>query len=128
MARILIIEDEEEVRKILTHMLRRAGHDVIDAPDGRVIDKLYNLAPVDLVITDIFMPEKEGIETIRVLRRDFPTTRIIVMSGGSTIESQGLSLNEYLAITKKLGVDRAFEKPFELPEMLKAVNELTGGS
>lgn len=125
MKRILLIEDEEEVRRLLKVSLQRAGYEILDAPDGRIVSRLGQMDHIDLVITDIFMPEKEGIETIRELKRGFPDIKIIAMSGGGNCVPSGMGLREYLDIAKKLGVDRTFEKPFELPQMLLAVKELT---
>ena len=82
MARILIIDDEEKFRKMLRQMLERAGHEVVEAPDGKEGVKLYREKLTDLIITDIFMPEKEGIQTIKELKRDFPEAKIIAISGG----------------------------------------------
>ena len=82
MSRILIIEDDEHVRGMLRKMLERIGYDVFDAPDGKEGLDFYRNTPVDLVITDILMPEKEGIQTIMELRREFPDVKIIAISGG----------------------------------------------
>ena len=126
MARILIIEDEEGTRRIFKRVFEKAGYDVLDAPNGKIISKLHDMEPVDLVITDIFMPEKEGLETIRELRRDFPKIKIIAMSGGGTIGSAAPSITDCLKIAEKLGVQTTFEKPFELKKMLKTVEQLLG--
>ncbi len=72
MPSILVIEDNEDIRALYKRILERAGHKVIEAPDGKAGTRLYRESPADLVITDIIMPEKEGIETIKELTSDFP--------------------------------------------------------
>jgi DNA-binding response OmpR family regulator len=120
MARILIIDDDDQVRKMLRLTLTAAGFDVVEAPDGKVAMKLFHQDPlVDLVITDLIMPEKEGIETIIELRRDYPKIPIIAISGGGRIDP-----NDYLVLAKKLGAQITLEKPFSRKDILDAVNEL----
>ena len=121
MARILIIDDEIRIRSMLRQMLERTGHEVVDAPDGDAGIKLYRNGPADLVITDLIMPEKEGLETIMELRCDFPDVKIIAISGGGRVGPTG-----YLEVTKKLGAQRIFAKPFAVKEILQAVHELIG--
>ncbi|HPG37760.1 MAG TPA: response regulator [bacterium] len=118
-ARILVIDDEEEVREILKQMLELEGYQVITAGDGNQGLKLFRQNPTDLVITDIIMPEKEGIETIIELRNEFPNVKIISISGGGRI-----SPTDYLTMSKKLGAVKSFTKPFERKKLLKAVEEL----
>ena len=100
-------------------MLERAGYKVMEASDGKEGVKLYRDKPCDLIITDIIMPEKEGIETIRELKRDFPDIKIIAMSGGGRIGAE-----DYLHMAKMLGVQRTFAKPIEREEFLGAIREL----
>ena len=119
MKRILIIDDDQQFRNKLKQLLERNGYDVIAAPDGKQGLKLYRNAPTDLVITDIIMPEKEGIEVIIELRRDFPGARIIAVSGGGRIDP-----NEYLNMAKPLGANQTFSKPFDRKKILQAVKEL----
>jgi DNA-binding response OmpR family regulator len=119
MARILIIDDNAFTRDILRQALERAGHAVVEAPDGRVGIERQRAMPAEVIITDILMPEQEGFETIRELRRDFPTTGIIAMSGGGQIGSDNL-----LVIAERLGAQRVLQKPFGLQELLDAVHEL----
>ena len=83
--------------------------------------KLFRENRTDLVITDIFMPEKEGVEIIRELKKEFPTLRIIVMSGGGRKAEFS-----YLETAEIFGADRSFAKPFERQEMLTAIQELVG--
>ena len=123
MSRILVIDDDAPIRIVLQQTLERAGYEVINAPDGDVGMKLQSEEPADLVITDILMPEKEGIETIMELHRDFPGVKIIAISGGGRIES-----DTYLSLAKKMGVQRTLNKPFERKELLEAVRELIDGT
>lgn len=119
MARILVIDDEEEICEILRESLGAAGHEVVVAANGRAGVRAHRERPADLVITDIFMPEQEGIETIIELRRDFPDVKIIVMSGGGRLAG-----GDYLLAARQLGAARAVEKPFHLREMLDAVRDV----
>jgi len=88
MARILVIDDDIQILEMLGQTLEREGYEVVDALDGKEGMRLYREAPTDLVITDIVMPEKEGVETIMELKRDFPDVKIIAMSGGGQINSE----------------------------------------
>ena len=119
MIRILVIDDDIIIREMLKECLERAEYEVLVASDGKAALKLHSANPVDLIITDIVMPEKDGLEIIMEFRRRFPAVKVIAISGGGRIEA-----NEYLNIAKVLGVTRTFSKPFELRELLAAVREL----
>jgi YesN/AraC family two-component response regulator len=116
--KILIIEDEESVRHMMRLVLEKTGCSVLDAPNGREGLKAYHQNRPDLVITDIFMPEMEGLETIMALRRENPGVKIIAVSGG------GASGYDYLPAALKLGCSRALAKPFTQRELLSAVRDL----
>ncbi len=119
MAQILIIDDDSDFRRMLIRMLKQADHEVVEASNGEEAMKIYQKDQTDLVITDIFMPEKEGIETVKELRENNPKVKIIVMSGG------GANLKfSYLDQMKLMGVQKTFEKPFVTEDFLKAVKEL----
>jgi CheY-like chemotaxis protein len=118
MARILVIDDEASVRKMLRHMLERAGHEVAEAEDGGVGLRFYREHPTDLIITDILMPDKEGIETILQLRKIHPQVKIIAISGGGHMNKHDL-----LVTAQRLGATRTLAKPFERQELLAAVQE-----
>ena len=119
MARILIIDDEEPFRMMLRQTLERAGHEVMEALDGAMGATLYREKPTDLLITDILMPGKDGLELIMELRRDFPDIKVIAMSGG------GRSGNlDFLPVASLFGADRTFQKPFNRQELLAAIQEL----
>jgi len=119
MARILIIDDEAMIRDLLIKMLEREGYETMNASDGKEGIRLYRENPVDLVITDLIMPEKEGIETIMELRRDYQDVKVIAMSGGGKIDPE-----TYLQIAKTLGAIETLTKPFDLKEVLKTVQGL----
>jgi CheY-like chemotaxis protein len=119
MARILVIDDDIQILEMLRQTLGCKGYEVIDAPDGKEGLRLYREAPTDLIITDIIMPEKEGIETIIELKRDFPDVKIIAISGGGQIAPEAC-----LHLAEKLGVQRTFTKPVPRQDMIKAVKEL----
>lgn len=119
MSRILIIEDDNEVREYLESVLSRAGYDVIPASNGKEGLALFREEPADLVVTDIIMPEKDGIETIMDLRRINSNLKVIAMSGGGRSEPEN-----YLHSAKLLGANRTMKKPFTNQEMLDTIKEL----
>ena len=119
MARILIIDDEATIRDLLIKMLEREGYETMNASDGKEGIRLYRENPADLVITDLIMPEKEGIETIMELRQDYQDVKVIAMSGGGKIDP-----GTYLQIAKTLGAIETLAKPFDLKKVLKTVQEL----
>ena len=121
MKRILVIDDEVQVRQLLRQILERAGYEVVDASDGKRGIELYRQAPTELIIIDIIMPEKEGVETIIELRRDFPDVKIIAISGGGRLNPKG-----YLDAAEKFGAARTFSKPFDREELLEVIQELLG--
>jgi len=119
MARVLVIDDEEQVRTLIREVLEGAGHEVIEARNGREAMKLYEANPTCVVITDLVMPEQDGLETIREVRRRFPAVKIIAVSGAQ----QKLNL-DLLYVAEKLGALRTLEKPFEIRKLVALVEEL----
>lgn len=122
MATILVIDDEPLVRRTVRMTLERAGHTVIEANNGREGEQKFAMQPVDLVITDILMPDQEGIETIRHLRRNNPGLKILAMSGGGRTGNQ-----EFLAIAQKFGAAATIPKPFNSAQLIQVVDQLCGG-
>ena len=116
MARILVVDDEDSLRRLLKAVLERAGHEVTTAGDGFEAVRLVDAEPFDLVVTDLIMPEMEGIATIQQLRRLAPDTKIIAMSGGG----RG-SAGDYLDLVKQLGAAMTLLKPFTPEGLLDAV-------
>ncbi len=121
MARILIIDDEPEIRALLTKMLEREGYEVIEAPDGEVGVKLFRENPTDLVITDIHMPNKLGLDVIADLRVLSPDVKIIAISGG---DPSFVGADVSLEGARIFGAQKALPKPLEREQVLKAVREL----
>ena len=119
MARILLIDDEESIRRPLQILLERAGHEVLPAANGPDALKLWRAQGGDLVITDIHMPGKNGLETILELRHHAPDAPILAMSGG---DRNGRV--DVLGAAATLGAVRTIQKPFTLKEMMEAVEEL----
>jgi CheY-like chemotaxis protein len=119
MARILIIDDDESMLYLLRQILECAGHEVLEATDGAVGARLFRQERPEIVITDIFMPEQDGLETILTLKREFPTVKIIAISGGGQIGDLS-----YLEMTRKFGADRVLRKPFTPQAMLTTIQEL----
>ena len=119
MASILLVDDDDLLLAMLSRTLTRAGHQVQVAFDGDRAIKLYRSRPADLVITDLVMPEKEGMELIRELKQFDPDAKIIAVTGAG-----GRSLQDYLKMAKALGAHSVLAKPFSESEILKAVGEL----
>jgi DNA-binding response OmpR family regulator len=119
MARILVIEDEDEVRGMLQRVLERAGYEVAVAPDGDEGIRLFRENPADLIITDMIMPKKGGMETILDLRSEYPDVKIVAMSGGGRLGPE-----PYLEIAEGFGAVRIFSKPFRIEELLLAIQRL----
>jgi len=120
-AQILLVDDEDMVRMQIRSSLELEGHQVREASNGReAIDMLDGYKP-DLMITDILMPEKEGIETIMEVRQKYADIKIIAISGGVRTENM-----DFLKIAKRLGADLALPKPFGRQQLLTLVNQLLG--
>jgi YesN/AraC family two-component response regulator len=119
LARILVIDDDAQVREMLREMLERVGHEVIEAADGSGGMKLFRENPADVVVTDIFMPEKDGIVTIQELRTAYPDLGIIALSGGG-----GFQRFDFLETARRLGASAILRKPVDWEELTQAVSEL----
>lgn len=119
MAHILIIDDERPIRLMLRKLFESEGHQVTDASDGEEGITRYHEDPADLIIMDLVMPGKEGLETIRELKREYPDIKIIAISGGGR-HTPG----EYLHFAKLLGAKQIFNKPVGKEQLLEAVNAL----
>jgi DNA-binding response OmpR family regulator len=120
MASVVVIDDDERIRRFLQRLLEHAGHRVVTAGNGDEGIELYRRERADLVITDILMPVKDGISTIHELRRAFPEVKIIAMSGGGTYSTPG----HYLELAGKMGAQRTLTKPFDAKALLESVGEL----
>lgn len=119
MARILVIEDDDQTRDMLRTLLERHAYEVAVAPDGESGLRAFRSRPADIVLTDILMPGKEGLETIRGLLDEFVGVKIIAMSGGGRLGNLS-----YLAAAEKLGASRVLAKPIDIPKLLETVKDL----
>jgi CheY-like chemotaxis protein len=127
MARILVIDDDSDVRTLMVYELRVAGHEVRGASDGAEGLTRQRESPADVVVTDIYMPEKEGIETIRDLKEEFPRVKIIAISGGGRNPSAGgFSAHDLRVVAGELGVIAVLQKPFETRELLRSIESALG--
>lgn len=115
MAKILVIDDESQIRQMVSRILVEGGHEVTEASNGAEGLKLFREVLPDLVVADLFMPVKEGIETIFELRRETPDVKIIAMSGGGSRRDLGS-----LAAARALGADLTLAKPFRAAQLLEA--------
>ena len=122
MATILLIDDDENVRSMLRLTLAHFGHTVIEAKNGKIGLELFPTSNADLVITDLVMPEKEGIEVLAALRAAKSTVKVIAISGGGRQRAA-----EYLRMATLLGAARVLAKPFSTEALMAAVNELLPG-
>ncbi|RKZ17352.1 response regulator [bacterium] len=119
MASILIIEDDNEVREFLESVLTRAGYQTHTAANGREGVQVFRTGNFDLVITDIIMPEKDGIETIMDMKRERSDLRVLAISGGGRAEP-----DNYLESARLLGADATMKKPFTNQEIIATVKQL----
>jgi len=124
MARILVIDDEEPVRSIIKRGLEHHGHEVVEAEDGAEGTRVFEASPFDLVITDLIMPEKEGIETILDLKESHPDVRILVISGGLSFGGRAVDRQGPLADAEALGADASLAKPFDIKNLIEVVDGL----
>ena len=119
MARILVVDDDEQIRIMLEIVLSRDSHEVVTAENGAVASARQSQRPADVVIMDIIMPEKEGFETIIEFRRDYPETKIIAISGGGRLGS-----DQYLKLARTMVAHFIFEKPLSIMQLREAVDRL----
>ncbi len=126
MADILVIDDEPDVRESIETVLQRAGHTVRTAADAFDGITLCRAAQPDLMITDIVMPRGHGFEAITQVRADFPSVRIIAISGGGNFQAanyrpEAVTTSAYLAAAGRFGADAILPKPFDRAELLAVV-------
>ena len=119
MANILIVDDEPEILRLLRKVLERRGHTVLDAGDGKAAARILPTAQVDLVLTDIFMPEVDGFEFIGTVKKALPGVPIVAMSGGGVMPKGNV-----LVTASVLGVEAILEKPFEVEAVGELVDRL----
>lgn len=119
--KILVIDDDELIRMTCRNILQKEGYTVVEAGNGNEGLALFKAESPDLVLTDMLMPDKEGLETIADIRALNGKARIIAMSGGGNTQNMS-----FLQLAKKMGADRALKKPVKASELLGAVRSVLG--
>ncbi|HEX5612422.1 MAG TPA: response regulator [Burkholderiales bacterium] len=119
MTRVLVVDDDADFRSMLKSALELAGYRVDVARDGKAALLAQRASPADILVTDLFMPEKDGFEAIEAFREQFPATRIVAVSGGAR-----LMKTDYLAAAGMVGADAALQKPFEMEKLLELLETL----
>lgn len=119
MIKVLLVEDDEQVRAMLGETLAQEGFLVVEAINGREALVRYRAELPDVVVTDIIMPEQDGVEAIHSLRREFPKAKIIAISGGSA----NIKGDYLLGTAQALGAVKTFAKPVDIPALIGAVRE-----
>lgn len=121
MKKILVVDDDDMFRNMLSETLRGAGYEVFEAENGKIAMRVILGGLLDLVVTDLIMPEQEGIETIKEIKRIYPDMKIIAVSGGM----RGGAM-DFLPIAEYMGATMIFRKPIDRKAFLSAVSELVG--
>jgi DNA-binding NtrC family response regulator len=119
-ATILVIDDNYELCRMLECALHSSGYDVILAENGLFALRVLEHNPVDLVLTDVLMPDMDGIEVVSALRRVFPNLPVIAMSGGG----QWMSVADFQLVLQRLGVAAVFHKPISLGPLLSLIHQI----
>jgi CheY-like chemotaxis protein len=120
---VLVIDDNDDFRKLALLWFQIHGIEAEGAANGAQGLELQRARPASVIVTDIFMPEKEGIETIQDLRREFPDAKIIAMTG-----RESLTDYDVFQVARELGVVKTFKKPFKLDDLVAAVEEISRGA
>lgn len=119
MARILLLDDEEPLRRLMAELLEEEGHSVSEGGDGRLTEDAERLADFDLVITDLMMPDADGLDVLRNIRACRPEMKVLAVSGGGRTVSQN-----FLPVAKVMGAQATLSKPFRPQELIDAVEAL----
>lgn len=119
MKRILIAEDNRDFASVLRLALEAEGYAVCLAENGREAIALQRRAAAEVLITDLVMPESDGFEAIDAFRKEFPATKLIVVSGTSRLDAE-----RYLEVAKLVGADATFRKPFKVEDLLRKLRTL----
>lgn len=122
MAKILLVEDDDLVRDMLTQILQRASHEVFCATNGEEATEYLQKTTPDIMVTDIIMPKKSGITLISEVKNRHPNMEIIAISGGGRLDPTG-----YLDLSESLGASVSFEKPIDNTALLMAIDLLLHG-
>ncbi|QHI70312.1 response regulator [Tichowtungia aerotolerans] len=119
MKKILLVDDEAAIRSMLSVLLKTDTRSFVEAPNGTVAQEILASDSFDLIISDVIMPDCDGIELVMAIRRKLPEVPVIIMSGGGRVHA-----SHYLNLAEKLGAARVFEKPFDATELRSTVTEL----
>lgn len=119
MALILVVDDEPDIRLVLCRMLESAGYETLEAGNGKEAANHMQSHAIDLVVTDLVMPEQEGIETIKLFRKEHPQVKIIAMSGAFG--------GEFLTVAGMLGANSTLQKPLRLDKVISTVKTVLAG-
>jgi DNA-binding response OmpR family regulator len=117
--RVMVVDDNEDMRSMLKLCLEADGFEVEVARNGQLALDLLHRQPADVVVTDLFMPDQDGIETILELRKQFPQVRIVAMSGWTSSEG-----SDYLRVAREIGALETLRKPFDPQELSQLLREL----
>lgn len=119
MAQILLVDDDQSFRKMLSMLLKSLGHEVTEASNGKEAWQTYNASPFDLVIMDLIMPEKEGLETLQQFRKNRINVKILAITGGGRTHPRDL-----LSAARFFGADATLAKPFSHDEFKTSLHQL----
>ena len=117
--KVLVIEDNYDISALIRRFLETSGHEVLEAHNGEAGLRTFEESSPDLVITDIIMPDRDGLEIIQEVRKQKPRTKIIAMSGGGKYLTM-----DFLTVAQRLGADRSLQKPIDFELLVDTVNEL----
>jgi len=118
--RVLVVDDNEDLRSTVQALLQADGFDVAVAADGDAALALNRQHPADVVVTDLFMPDKDGIETIIELKKLYPAIKIVAISGWTSTRG-----SDYLQVAREIGAAVTLQKPFDPQELCRVVRKLT---
>ena len=120
MAKILVVDDETPIRTLVSKIVMKDGHEVLEAENGVDACKSFQGNDIDLIITDLVMPEQNGIEMIIEIKKTHPNVKVIAISGGSGFSGQ----IDLLSVAKLLGAKHIIKKPFTVDQIRDAVNDM----
>jgi CheY-like chemotaxis protein len=121
MAKVMVVDDDVAIRHALNRVLAAEGHEVLEESDGKSALRHFTGDPVDLVVSDVYMPDMDGIQFLMRVREAFPEAKIIMMSGGGNLPATSV-----LEAAKALGADRVVPKPFSSSEIREAIRDVLG--
>lgn len=120
MTKILVVDDEPQVRGLMKHMIEDKGYEVVEAENGTVANTLCAEGDIDLIVTDLVMPEKNGIDLILLAKQAYPNLPIVAISGGGGITGR----YDYLEIAELVGAKRVIRKPFTQENLMSAISDV----